>query len=184
MISKRIGIAPKNDNYARLANYIAAAGQEGEKLLTSWCAGCAEEDYAEGIAEVVDAQALNIRVKTAKTYHLIVSFRPEDEAKLTPEAFREMEERFAAVLGYSGHQRHCAVHKNTGNPHMHVAYSMIHPEKRTWHKEFRDFRARDKLCRELEREYGLAVDRGARPAGGSGYFPTIPRGHDTKALLT
>ena len=163
MISKRIGIAPKNDNYARLANYIAAAGDTGEKLLTSWCAGCAEDDYAEGIAEVVDTQALNVRVKTARTYHLIVSFRPEDEAKLATEAFREIEERFAAALGYSTHQRHCAVHKNTGNLHMHIAYNMIHPEKRTWSKEFRDFHARDKLCRELEREYGLALDRGRKP---------------------
>jgi len=160
MISKRIGIAPGSDNYARLARYIAAAGQDGEKMLMSWSAGCAEEGYAEGIAEVVDTQALNNRVKTAKTYHLIVSFRPEDEAKLTPEAFREIEERFAAVLGYSEHQRHCAVHKNTGNLHMHIAYNIIHPEKRTWHKEFRDYHARDKLCRELEREYGLGMDRG------------------------
>ena len=65
MISKRIGIAPKNDNYARLANYIADAGDKGEKLLLRWCAGCAEEDYAEGIGEVRDTQALNSRVKTA-----------------------------------------------------------------------------------------------------------------------
>jgi len=163
MISKCIGIAPKNDNYARLANYIAAAGQEGEKLLTSWCAGCEEEGYAEAIVEVAETQALNSRAKTAKTYHLIVSFRAEDEAKLTPEAFREIEERFASALGYSEHQRHCAVHKNTGNTHMHIAYNMIHPEKRTWSKEFRDYHARSKLCRELEQEYGLAVDKGREP---------------------
>jgi len=164
MISRKIGIGPKNDNYARLAHYIAAAGQEGEKLLTSWCAGCAEEeDYAGGIAEVTDTQALNTRAKAAKTYHLIVSFRPEDEAKLTPEVFREIEGRFAAALGYTEHQRHCAVHKNTGNLHMHIAYNMIHPEKRTWNKEFRDFSARNKLCRELEQEYGLVVDKGREP---------------------
>ena len=40
---------------------------------------------------------------------------------------------------------------------------MIHPEKHTWHKEFRDFRIRDALCRELEQEFGLAVDRGKQP---------------------
>jgi hypothetical protein len=159
MISKRIGIAPKNDNYARLARYIAAAGQD-EKLLTSWCAGCAEEDYAEGIAEVADAQALNTRTAHCKTYHLIVSFRPEDADKLTPEAFREIEKRFAEVLGLSEHQRHCAVHTNTGNLHMHIAYNLIHPERLTMREPFRDFHKRDRLCRELEREYGLAVDRG------------------------
>ncbi len=78
MISKRAFIKPENDNYARLAEYIAAADHEGEKLLYRWCAGClGGEDYAEGIAEILDTQAMNTRKRKAKTYHLIVSFRPE-----------------------------------------------------------------------------------------------------------
>lgn len=161
MISKRIGIAPKNDNYARLAAYIADAGHEGEKALMSWCAGClGGDDYAEGIAEVLDTQAKNTRAVNSKTYHMVVSFRPEDEARLTPELFKTIEERFAAALGYADHQRHCGVHKNTANLHMHVEYNMVHPEKYTLHKEFRDFWIRDKVCRELEREYSLVVDNG------------------------
>lgn len=60
---------------------------------------------------------------------------------------------------YRGHP-HCGVHKNTGNLHMHIAYNMIDPEKYTSHKEFHDFRIRDKVCREIEREFGLAVDNG------------------------
>ena len=90
----------------------------------------------------------------------MISFRPEDEAKLTPEVFKAIEERFATALGYTEHQRHCGVHKNTANLHMHIAYNTIHPEKHTRHKEFRDYWIRDKLCRELEREYGLVVDSG------------------------
>lgn len=160
MISKRIGIEPKNDNYARLAVYIADAGHESEKALLSWCSGCfGDDDYAAGMEEAMKTQAMNTRAG-AKTYHLVVSFRPEDEARLTPELFKTMEERFAAALGYSEHQRHCGVHKNTTNLHMHVAYNMIHPEKHTRHKEFRDYWIRDKVCRELEREYGLVVDNG------------------------
>jgi len=171
MISRHIGIAPQHDNYARLARYIAAAGQEDEKLLTSWCAGCAEEDYAQGIAEVAETQALNTRAAHCKTYHLIVSFRPEDETKLTQEKFRAIEERFAGVLGLAEHQRHCAVHKNTGNLHVHIAYNLIHPERFTLHEPFRDYHKRDRLCRELEQEYGLAMDRGRdqeHPSLGSG----------------
>ncbi len=49
----------------------------------------------EGIAEVQHTQAKNTRAKGAKTYHLVVSFRPEDEDKLSPEMFRKMEERFS-----------------------------------------------------------------------------------------
>ena len=72
-----------------------------------------------------DVQALNRRTKQCKTYHLVISFRPEDEASLTPELFMTIERRFAAALGYEEHQRHCGVHKNTGNLHMHIAYNMI-----------------------------------------------------------
>ena len=161
MISKKVGISPKNDNYARLAEYIADAGHEGEKSLMHWCAGClGDDDYRDGIAEAVDVQAMNIRAKQNKTYHLVISFRPEDEATLTPERFRAIEEHFAAALGYTEHQRHCGVHKNTANLHMHIAYNMIHPEKHTRHEPFRDYWTRDKVCRELEQEYGLIVDNG------------------------
>jgi hypothetical protein len=164
MISKRVFIEAGNDNYARLAAYIADAGthskQGGEKCLMSWCKGMlGGEDYAEGIAESVDVQARNTRA-ASKTYHLVISFRPEDEAKLTPEIFKAIEERFASALGYTDHQRHCGVHQNTGNLHMHVAYNMIHPEKYTCHKEFRDFWIRDKVCRAVERDFGLTVDHG------------------------
>ena len=37
---------------------------------------------------------------------------------------------------------------------------MIHPEKHTRHEPFRDFWKRDRLCRELEQEYGLVIDNG------------------------
>lgn len=161
MISKKVCIRPQSDNYARLADYIAGVGHEGEKGLMYWCAGClGDDDYQEAIAEVIDVQAMNTRSRQGKTYHLIISFRPEDEAKLTPALFRAIEERFATALGYAEHQRHCGVHKNTANLHMHIAYSMIHPEKYTRHEPFRDYWKRDKICRKLEREYGLTVDNG------------------------
>ena len=242
MISKHILSAPKNDNYARLANYIAAGheysmdiqneeriydpqrnvsasqgvagnrlrqlsecrlasysqreqkreiadflpadarpdrraadslrGNENlsksmmpEKCLMSWCAGCwAGDDYDLAVQEVADTQALNRRTGKEKTYHLLVSFHPEDEGKLTPDVFKQIEERFADALGLSEHQRHCGVHVNTENIHMHVAYNLIHPEKLTRVEPWRDYLKRDKLCRELEKEYGLIVDNG-REAG-------------------
>lgn len=126
-----------------------------------WCAGClGDNDYQNNIAEAVDIQAMNTRTQKNKTYHLVISFHPEDEAKLTPEIYKAIEEKFANALGYTSHQRHCGVHKNTANLHMHIAYNMIHPERYTRHAPFRDFLARDKVCRELEQEYGLVVDAG------------------------
>ena len=161
MISKHVSYEAAHDDYGALARYVADAGHDGEKCLASWCAGCvADDDYELAIVEAQATQALNTRSQKEKTYHLLVSFRPEDEAKLTPEAFKAIEERFAAALGFSEHQRHCGIHKNTNNIHMHIAYSMIHPELHTRHEPFRDYATRDKLCRELECEYCLSVDNG------------------------
>lgn len=167
MISKRIHCQAENDNYGRLASYIADASHQGEKSLVSWCAGCwAGDDYELAMREVADTQALNTRSQGVKTYHLVVSFRPEDEAVLTPEKFKAIEERFAEALGLADHQRHCGVHINTENMHMHIAYNLIHPEKLTRVEPWRDYVKRDKLCRELEREYGLVLDNGRDKALG------------------
>lgn len=161
MISRRVLQKPENDDYRRLARYIAAADHPSEKSLMRWCAGClAGDDYALGIQEAVDTQAMNKRTTKEKTYHLIVSFRPEDEARLTPEMFMTIEEEFAKSLGFSEHQRHCGVHKNTNNLHMHVAYNMIHPERLARHEPYRDFIKRDSVCRDLEQRFGLAIDNG------------------------
>jgi hypothetical protein len=161
MISRHIVIQPKNDRYRRLALYIADAGQKGEKSLLSWCAGgWSDDDYELAIKEVEMVQATNVRTTKEKTYHLLVSFRPEDEDKLTPEVLRKIELEFAQALGLSEHQRHAGVHKNTDNLHLHVAYNLIHPERRTRHEPFRDFSVRDRLCRKLEQKYGLTPDHG------------------------
>jgi len=164
MISRRITIQPKNDRYRRLALYIADAGRKGEKALLSWCAGgWSDDDYELAITEVEMVQATNVRTTKEKTYHLLVSFRPEDEDKLTPEVLKEIELEFAQALGLSEHQRHAGVHKNTDNLHLHVAINLIHPERRTRHEPFRDYWIRDKLCRELEQRYSLTVDQGRQP---------------------
>ncbi len=161
MISRRIARKAENDNYRRLANYIADAGRAGEKCLRTWCAGCwAGDDYDLAIQEVADTQDLNTRTAKEKTYHLIVSFRPEDEAKLTPAVLKEIEVELAKALGFGKHQRHCGVHKNTANLHLHVAYNMIHPEKLIRHEPFRDYLTRDRVCRELEKRFGLTIDNG------------------------
>ena len=41
---------------------------------------------------------------------------------------------------------------------------MVHPERLTRHEPFRDYKTRDKLCRELEQEYGFTVDNGREQA--------------------
>jgi hypothetical protein len=106
---------------------------------------------------------MNIRTSKEKTYHLMISFRPEDEAKLTPEIFQNIELEFAKTLGFEEHQRHCGVHQNTSNIHLHISYNQIHPVSKNRHEPYRDFWKRDSLCRQLEQKYGLTVDNGRDP---------------------
>jgi len=160
MIAKRIDGKPQNDNYGQLGKYIADASHEGEKLLFSWHAGCQSETYEAALVEIQATQAMNTRCKGDKTYHLVVSFRPEDEAILTPEAFRDIEKAMADALGLSAHQRLCGIHQNTNNMHLHIAYNMIDPERFTKKEPYRDFYKLSEACRAMEEKYGLVVDNG------------------------
>jgi hypothetical protein len=160
MIAKRINTKPGNDNSRNLGLYIADASHEGEKLLFAWHEGCLSDTYAAALIEIEATQGMNTRCQGGKTYHLLVSFRPEDEAKLNQESMRGIEAAFAEALGFSDHQRVCGVHKNTNNMHLHVAYNMIHPESFTKREPFRDFYKLSEACREMEKKYGLVVDNG------------------------
>lgn len=160
MIAKRIDREPKNDNYYDLAMYVADARNKGEKLLFKWQSGCLSDEFEEALIEIGATQSLNKRSQKEKTYHLMISFRPQDEDRFSEEMLRQTEEAIAAALGFSEHQRVCAVHVNTANPHIHVAYNMIHPEKHTRHEPFQDFYKLNQACREIEKRFGLVEDRG------------------------
>ena len=148
-------------NYKKLGNYCRDADHEGEKCLMSWYAGCNAPDYDLALEEIKATQAMNTRAQGDKTYHLEICFRPEDEAKLTPEVYQRIECAFAEALGLSEHQRVCGVHKNTANLHMHVAYNLIHPESFIMATSlFYDYPKLSKACRAMEQEFGLVVDNG------------------------
>lgn len=117
MIAKRIDHKPENDNYRALALYVAGIGDATDKVLTKWTAGCQMDDLYSALKEVEAVQAKNTRSRKNKTYHLMVSWRPEDEAKLTPEIFQAIEREFAAALGLAEHQRQAGVHQNTEHIH-------------------------------------------------------------------
>jgi len=159
MLAKRIDSSGQR-NFSALGRYCRDADHEGEKCLMSWTAGCWVEEYDLALAEIEAVQAMNTRTKKDKTYHLMVSFRPEDEAKLTPEACKKIELAMADALGLSEHQRVCGVHKNTNNLHLHVAYNLIHPEKLTKAEPFQDFYKLSVACRAMEKELNLARDNG------------------------
>ncbi len=160
MIAKRI-TRKSLSSYAKLANYIAAANDLGEKLDALWIRNCGKDENIQdldlAILDIEHVQSLNTRSKADKSYHLIVSSRDE---KPSSEALRDIEEEFAKALGFEEHQRIVATPQNTDNFHMHVAYNKIHPENLKIHHPKQDFRALEKCCRAMEKKYGLKVDLG------------------------
>jgi len=175
MIAKRIAKKPDvKDNFAALAYYIAAAGDDGEKLDRLWIAGCdAGGDAADldaAVAEVESTRRLGPAVDN-KTYHLIVSFRPGDREKLSAADLAAVEATFAEALGFAGHQRVVGTHVNTDNFHMHAAYNKVHPETLKVHTPYKDFFTLSTVCRQLEKKYGLTVDRGMEARGANALGP-------------
>lgn len=187
MISKRIDRQKENDNYGNLAQYvrggktapssrqisddtpddygsaaryISDSEHGGEKVLYAWHSGCQADSWEMSIREVLATQSLNTTSRREKTYHMIVSFHPEDESKLTEDVLKDIAQAFADGLDYEEHQRHCGVHKNTAHIHMHIAFNKIHPTKFTSHDPFRDFQRQADVCRALEQKYGFVIDNG------------------------
>jgi phage/plasmid primase-like uncharacterized protein len=164
MIHKRIDKAPDvPDDFTNLAEYIAAASEEGEKLDQFWIGNChagtelADLDAATAEVEAVRAQKPKI---LNKTYHLVISFQPGEENRLDKAALQDIVGHYAEALGFSEHQYVAGSHINTDNMHIHVAFNRIHPQTLKAHAPFNDFKAMEKVARAMEKKYGLAVDRG------------------------
>lgn len=168
MIAVRIDRKVENDNYRALALYVAGYTENNpaEKMLDAWVTGCVSENFSDVLMEIEAVQGMARNTERDKSYHLMLSFRPEDEAKLTPEILRDIEARFAEALGFSEHQRCCGVHKNTNNIHMHLAINTVHPESFKLHEPYRDFFTLARIRAEIEQEYGLVVDNGIEPGRG------------------
>ncbi len=164
MIATRIGKkSGVPDNYTRLGQYIAAAEEKGEKLHQFWIRNCDAGTNIEDLdlalleIEAVRRQKPDI---ADKTYHLVVSFRPGEQDKLSIDDLMAIEAEYAKALGYGDHQRVAGTHINTDNFHMHIAFNKVHPETLKVITPHRDFKILAKVSREMEKKYGLAIDPG------------------------
>ncbi len=159
-IGKKSGVP---DNYTRLGEYIAAAEEKGEKLHQFWIRNCDAGTNIEDLdlalleIEAVRRQKPDI---ADKTYHLVVSFRPGEQDRLTKTDLMAIEAEYAKALGYGDHQRVAGTHINTDNFHMHIAFNKVHPETLKVVTPHRDFKILAKVSREMEQKYGLSIDPG------------------------
>ena len=112
------------DDYSNLGRDIAAAKEKGEKLDKFWIVKCdAGTDLTDLDTALIEIEATRTRRPgiADKTYHLVVSFHPGEEEKLSLAHLQDIERHFAEALGYGDHQRVAGTHINTDNLHMHVA---------------------------------------------------------------
>lgn len=142
--------------YERLASYVVDRVGDGERVVAARVTNCETDDLEMALDQIERVQALNVRSKTDKSYHLVISF-PEGE-RPTLDQLRDIEDHLVAAIGLSEHQRISAVHDDTDNLHIHVAINKVHPTTFRNVEPYRDHPRLMEACRELELKHGLRLD--------------------------
>lgn len=96
-------------------------------------------------------------------YHFVISWAegddPGDETMFS--CAREAVER----MGFGGHQYLSAVHRDTDNPHVHVAVNRVNPDTYKVKNPYNDFYTLGQLMTELEDRHGWASTPQGGPEG-------------------
>ncbi|QCE35287.1 hypothetical protein FAI40_08085 [Acetobacteraceae bacterium] len=165
MLAKRISMKKiAKSSFSGLVDYISndkANAQRIESInLTNFPSLEHYEDKQEAaLAAGIKGdlvQTKNKRSKDDKTYHLLVSFRAGEHP--SPQVLKEIEQAYADALGFSEHQRVSAVHTDTDNLHIHIAFNKIHPKNFTIKTPHNDNWTLDQVRESLEEKYGLQRD--------------------------
>lgn len=161
MIAKHIPVRTQNGSrFARLVDYITDSQSKTERVGVVRLSNCMCENTDDAVIEILATQRMNMRATSDKTYHLIISFQPDD--RVSDQTLTEIEERLCDGLGFKDHQRISVVHHDTDNMHIHVAINKIHPERFTIHNPYFDYTKIAGLCEQLESEFNLAHDNHQR----------------------
>jgi len=162
---------PRNDKTSsRLSSLVPYMLRgKGEERCTWYMAGNLpglerREDatLAVGVMELL--QDGNRRAKGNKTYHVVISFHPEDR-RLRPAELEDVVRRTVLAAGLEEHQYIAVRHSEQEHEHLHVAVNKIHPETLKIHHPYKAIHAYQALARILEEELGLhRVERTRRPS--------------------
>lgn len=157
MIARRIRMNnPSKSSCVNLLRYLTDTRDNSMRVQDTRIIGC-ESDSPEWAAwEMQAVQRQNIRAKSDKTYHLVLSFRESESP--TSDCIQAIEERICTGLGYENHQRVSVLHGDTDNLHLHIVINKIHPERLSIHEPYYDHNKLASLCVQLEQEFGLALD--------------------------
>ncbi len=158
MISKKAPVkAAAKGKIGNLVSYLLDPKGKADRVAAVVVTNCQSDDSRWAVHEMQAVQDRNQRAKGDKTYHLVISFRDGEDP--SPQVLAEIESEFCVALGFTDHQRISVIHRDTDNLHIHVAINKVHATKFTLHEPFNDYHTRSKLCGQLERRYGLEIDR-------------------------
>ena len=144
---------------------------KGEERCTWYMAGNLgglhrREDAALAVDVMELLQDGNVRAKADRTYHLVISFHPEDR-RLTSGELEDVVRRAVRAAGLGEHQYIAVRHSEQEHEHLHVAVNKIHPETLKIHHPYKAIHAYQALASILEEELGLhRVDRTIGPSHG------------------
>ena len=139
----------------------------GDERCTWYMAGNLEgldrrEDAELALSVMELIQEGNVRAKRDKTYHVVISFHPDDR-RLADAELADIVRKTVGVVGLSEHQYIAVRHSDQEHEHLHIAVNKVHPQTLKIHHPFRDIPQFKVLAAELEKELGLVeVDRGVR----------------------
>jgi hypothetical protein len=123
--------------------------------MTGNLEGLHRQEDAELAVDVMELlQKGNVRAKGNKTYHLVISFHPEDRG-LTPAELEDVVRRAVGAAGLREHQYIAVRHSEQEHEHLHVAVNKIHPETLKIHHPYQAIHAFQALASTLEEELGL-----------------------------
>lgn len=94
-------------------------------------------------------------------YHFVVSWHEDDDP--TDEQMFDTAKEAISTLGFDGHQFLNAIHRDTDNPHIHVAVSRVNPDSYKIINPYNDYYKLGGLMSQIEDRHGFKVD----PQGGS-----------------
>ena len=128
--------------------------------------GLHQREDAELAVDVMELlQDGNVRAKGDRTYHLVISFHPEDRRR-TPMELEDVVRRAVRAAGLEEHQYIAVRHSEQEHEHLHVAVNPIHPETLKIHHPYKAIHAYQALascdlrCRVHERSGVPYVVRG------------------------
>jgi len=155
--------ASEKSQFGKLVDYIAKPkDNNAERVEKVWLDNFGMDDtLADAKLIVQSAHAQKVDVKKAKTYHVIISFRPEEAAKLTEEDYAAIAKEVAESVKLGSHERITALHGDTNNRHLHLAINLLDEQNRIKHPAH-DFKIFKEKRHEIEKRYGFEqAEKGA-----------------------